>query len=464
MLGERGEEQKEMWLATWDMPKSPGHPFYKKLNQVLAEADFNRRIAEMCAPYYAEKGRPSIPPDMYFRMLLIGYFEGITSQRGIVWRCSDSLSLKEFLGLGIAEQIPDHSSLTRIRQRLPLSLHEQVYLMFLQMAQEKGLLSGRTLLVDSTTLEANAAMRTIVRKTTGENWREFLLGLAKEDGIANPKNEELRRFDRGRKDKKVSNKDWKSGSDPDSRIMKMKDGRTHLGYKAEHAVDADSGLVVSAAVHTGDVSDPESLAGTLIEAQASLVLAGSETEVTEVVADKGYHKLETLGVMSDYGVRTYIPERKSRHQHCWGNKAEGMEQVYRNNQRRVSGKRGRKLSKKRSELPERSFAHVCETGGGRRTWIRGITEVNKSYLMRVAGYNLGVILRRLFGVGTPRSLQGASRKVLQSVISFFLAMWEAMAHGVFQVCEGTHGVSYHIPSRIIGQHTPHHTTRLHSLA
>jgi transposase len=177
-------------------------------------------------------------------MILVGYFEGLGSQRGIAWRCSDSRSLAEFLGIPITETTPDHSSLTRTHQRLPLAIHQHVFVFVLSIAAEKKLLAGKTVAVDSTTLEANAAMKSIVRKDSGEDWQAYLERLAKEAGIEHPTAEDLRRFDKKRADKKVSNQEWESPTDPDSRITKMKDGTTHLAYKAEHVVDVKTDLTV----------------------------------------------------------------------------------------------------------------------------------------------------------------------------------------------------------------------------
>src|SRR3954447_15582331 len=223
-LEKRQREQQGMWVATTDLPKAPGHPFYRKLNRLLADAGFDAWIEKLCAPYYAETiGRPSIPPGVYFRMILMGYFEGIGSQRGIAWRCSDSRSLAEFLGIPADKSTPDHSSLSRVHDRLPLEVHEEVFVFVLKIAEEKKLIKGKTVGVDSTTLEANAAMKSIERKDTGEDWQEYLTRLAKDAGIDNPTAEELRRFDKNRPDKKVGNSDWQSPVDPDARIAKMKD-------------------------------------------------------------------------------------------------------------------------------------------------------------------------------------------------------------------------------------------------
>jgi transposase len=415
-LGKRKAEHQELWVATTELPRSPGHPFYRKLNQVLAEADFDSWLEELCRPYYAQSlGRKSIPPGVYFRMILVGYFEGIASQRGIAWRCSDSRSLAEFLGCGPTESTPDHSSLSRTHQRLPLEAHQQVFQFVLSVAQARNLIQGQTVGVDSTTLEANAAMKCIVRQDTGEDWKQFLRRLMQEAGQLEegqePTEEDLRRFDKQRQDKTVSNDEWQSPSDPDSRIAKMKDGTTHLAYKAEHVVDLESDLILAAEIRPADHADCETLVDSVLQAQVNLEAAGSEVEIQEVVADKAYHKAATLDLAGGLNFRTYIPEPKRRGRRRWTDKPPGAQRAVYANRQRLKRAKSKALQRLRSEKCERSFAHVCETGGGRRCWLRGLAKVFKRYLLQVAARNLGLILRKLFGIGTPRSLQGL-RKLL----------------------------------------------------
>jgi len=405
-LGKRKRQQQEAWVATCDLPQSPGHPFYEKLNGLLAEAKFDDYAEELCRPYYADGvGRPGIPPGVYFRMLLVGYFEGLNSQRAIAWRCSDSRSLQRFLGHSITDPTPEHSSLTVIRQRLPLVIHEHVFAKVLQIAQDKKLLHGKTTAVDSTLIEAEAAMKSIVRRDSGDDWKEYVRKLAAEEGIENPTDEELRKFDQKRKGKQVSNDEWFNPNDPDAKIAKMKDGRTHLAYKTEHAVDLESDLVLAAPVYHADESDTQTLPQTLTMAQVNLILAGSDEEIKDAVADKGYHSNETVTWCQSLGIRTYIPERESRHGRRWTDKAPEEKSAVYGNRRRVRGKRGKALGRLRSEYTERGFAHTCETGGARRSRLRGLIDVAKRYLMYVAARNLGVIMRALFGIGTPKSLQ-----------------------------------------------------------
>jgi hypothetical protein len=400
-----------MWVAAADLPRSPGHVFYARLNGLLAEAEFDRRVEALCEPHYADEvGRPGIPPGVYFRMLFIGFFEGLGSQRAIAWRCADSLSLREFLGIPIGKDTPDHSSMTYIRRRLPVEVFAQGFQLVLDVAREKGLLKGKTLAVDSTMLEANAAMRSMVHRVSQKTWRQYLQKLAKEAGIADPTDDDLRRLDRKRKGKKVSNAEWESPTDPDSRIARMKDGTTHFAYKAEHAVDVESDLIVAAEIHHANDPDTDTVLVTATAARENLEAVGHERTGEELLGDKGYHKAETIDLVeSQLGMRTYIPEPQLAHPRVWTDKLpEHRRAVYRN-RRRVRGARGRRLSRKRSEFAERSFAHLCETGGTRRVWLRGRENVAKWYVARVAARNLSVLMRALFGIGTPRAMQAAGQ-------------------------------------------------------
>ena len=426
-MGRRPQDrQQEFWIASEALASVPKHVFYDKLNGLLDEAGFDSFVEELCEPFYADSGRHSIPPGRYFRMLFVGYFEELDSQRGIAWRCADSLSLRHFLFLEASEESPDHSSLTRIRERLPLYVHEQVFAFVLEIARKKKLLSGTQVGVDATTLEANAAMKSIVRRDSGEDWKEYLKRLAEAEGIEIRNDEDLRRFDKQRKKqgkKKVSNEEWTSPVDPDSRIIKMKDGRTHLGYKSEHVVDLKSEYILSADVVHGTESDSETLADSLILAQTNLVRAGSEAEIKEVAADKGYHANQTLLDCEEMGVRTYIPQRETGRRR-WTDKPPETEVAYRNNGRRVKREKGKRLQRIRSELLERSFAHVCETGGARRTWLRGLEKISKRYQVHTAARNLGLLMRDLFGIGKPRVLQDGL-DALEEAAAALCAAWLA---------------------------------------
>lgn len=429
-LGRReNERQQQFWTATHNIATGPGHPFYRALNRQLAKAGFDRLVEELCKPHYADaRGRPSIPPGIYFRMLMVGYFEGIGSQRGIAWRCSDSLSLREFLGLALSDRPPDHSSLTRIRQRLPIEVYDEVFSFVLSMADDAGLLGGKTFAVDSTTLEANAAMKSIVRRETGEDWNAYVRSLMAQEDIEEPTDEDVRRFDRGRKGKKVSNKDWESPTDPESRITRMKDGRTHLAYKAIHTIDLETEVIVAADVGHADEGDADSLPGQLAKARENLERAGSEAKVEEVVADKGYHKTKIVSDCTTSETRTYIPERRTKGRRRWSDKPTHERLAHYANRRRTHGARGRALQRKRSERVERSFAHVCQSGGGRRAWLCGLVPNRKRHTMLAAAHNLGRLMRALVGIGKPRVLQGHAVALAEGVSCILRWIWDVRRH------------------------------------
>ena len=425
-LGRRkGEQQDELFIMAEHLPKAPGHVFYRKLNAILREAGFDPWVENLCRPYYAEtQGRPGIPPGTYFRMVLIGYFEGIGSQRGIAWRCSDSLSLRDFLAIPLTEDSPDHSTLSVIRDRLPLEVHQAVFIWVLQLLDEKKLVKGKTVGVDSTTLEANAAMKSIVRKDNGDDWKAYLTRLAAEDGVELKSQAELIRYDKQRnKDgqKKVSNDDWTSPGDPDARIAKMKDGTTHLAYKAEHVVDLKTDVILSAEIYHADVADSATLPESLTKAQDHLERAEIYRDIEKVAADKGYHKAETLARCEELGIRgitPYIPEKESQFQSVWTDKPDEHARAVRLNRQRTRRKYGKQLQRRRSEVVERTFAHLCETGGARRSWLREIVNVGKRYLLQAAAHNLGIVLRKLLGSGKPREFA--------AIYALIVAIWETL--------------------------------------
>jgi transposase len=422
MGSRKQEEQQDLWVPTAAMPAAPGHPFYRRLNDLLREQRFDAFAEDLCQRFYHQQlGRPGIPPGVYFRMLLIGYFEGIDSERGIAWRCADSRTLSAFLGYGLTESTPDHSSLSVIRHRIDLETHQEVFAWVLQMLATQGLLKGKTLGVDATTLEANAALRSIVRRDTGDSYNEFLTKLAKESGIDTPTREDLARIDKSRKNK-ASNDDWTNPHDPDAKITKMKDGRTHLAHKSEHAVDLQTGAIVAITLQMADQGDTTTL-GVTLEASAENLAAVAEdpkaaemladSRIAEVVADKGYHGNETMRDLREGGIRTYVSE-PDRGRRAWEGKAAEQAAVYAN-RRRIRGERGKALLRKRGELLERPFAHCYETGGMRRTHLRHHDNILKRLLVHVAGFNLGLVMRQRFGIGKPRRAQdGLAAAILAS--------------------------------------------------
>ena len=359
------EQQEEMWIPQASLAKGASHPFYQRLNQLLEESRFDEFVEGRCRQFYAAKrGRPSLAPGMYFRLLLIGYFEGIDSERGIAWRAQDSLALRRFLRVGLEESPPDHSTISRTRRLIDLETHREVFSWVLRLLAEKGLMKGQTLGMDR------------------------------------------------KRERKGSNEEWKHPHDPDARITKMKDGRTHLAHKVEHAVDFQSGAVVAVNLAAADAGDTKTVGNTVAEAGEQIATVAGEPKSEgvnpegpkEVVLDKGYHSNEVLVELAEWQVRTYCsePERGRRR---WEGKAEEQAAVYAN-RRRIRGERGKKLLRQRGEKLERGFAHLYETGGMRRVHLRHHRNILKRLLVHVAAFNLGLVMRQKWGRGTPRGLQG----------------------------------------------------------
>ena len=433
-MGKRpaARQASPMWVDTADLPTSDGHPYFERLNRVLADSGFDAFVEELCAAFYADRlGRPSLRPGRYFRMLFIGYFEGLSSERGIAWRVADSLSLRSFLDLELTAAAPDHSTLSRTRRRIDVETHEAVFTWVLERLSAAGLVRGKTVGIDATTLEATAAMRSIERRDTGESHEAFIRRLAEASGVETPTRAELARFDRSRKNKKTSNKEWKSPQDPDAKIAKMKDGRTHLAHKTEHGVDMDTGAIVAVTVQDASDGDTATLPETLIMAAEQVeAVQPNGVGVEEVVADKGYHSDATLVALDTIGVRSHVsePERGRR---CWQDKKTGekppdkaaAQKALYGNRRRVRGRRGRRLQRCRGEVVERTFAHLYETGGMRRVWVRGHENVRKRVLIQAAACNIGLLLRRQTGVGTPRSLQGRAVSAICRLIGRLIDRW-----------------------------------------
>ena len=304
--------QEALWVATTDLPQTVAHPFYRRVNALLAAHGFDTCVERQCQRFYAAtRGRPSLTPGIYVRALLVGYFEGIDSERGIAWRAADSLAIRRFLGIAVDEDVPDHSTISRTRRLIDVETHRAVFTWVQQRLVASGVLKGATIGIDATTLEANAAMRSIVRRDTGEDYQAYLTGLAQASGIATPTRDDLARLDRKRK-KTTSNKDWRSPVDPDAKVAKMKDGRTHLAHKVEHAVDLDTGAVVAVTVQGADTGDTTTIGDTTVAAADQIEDAQAEVDdpqaFTALVADKGYHSNEVMVDLQAGGVRSYVAE------------------------------------------------------------------------------------------------------------------------------------------------------------
>ena len=413
-MGRRKAKQNNLWMTAEEISKPASHPFYAKVNALLEECRFDAKAEQLCQRFYKPvKGRPSITPGVYFRALLVGFCEGIDSERGIAWRLADSLSMREFLGFQLSDQTPDHSTLSRTRRLLPVETHRAVFRWFVWTLGAKGLLNGQTVGIDAT-------MRSIVRRDTGAKYAEYLKGLAAAEGLENPTPEELARLDRKRK-KRTSNKDWKSPADPDARIAKMKDGRTHMAHKAEHAVDLNSGALVAVTLQAADLGDTTTVQSTLQEAKTNVELL-SESGMQDVVADKGYHSGAVLVAVSGAEVQACIaePERGPRE---WSGREAERDLTY-ENRARVRSEHGRRLLKLRGELVERSFAHMYETGAMRRTHLRGRENILKRLLIHAAAFNIALLVRKLYGLGKPRTLPGGAQELWDALLSLWIALSE----------------------------------------
>jgi transposase len=436
------ERQEDLWVVSSKIVGTPAHAFYDRLNQILDQHHFDRNVEHLCRRYFKGRlGRPSITPGVYFRALLLGYFEGIDSERGIAWRLADSLSLRKFIAYTLTEETPDHSTLSRTRRLFSVETHNAVFRWVLKILAEAGLVEGKTVSIDATTLEANAALRSLVRRDNGQKYDEYLKDLAKAAGIENPTREQLARLDRKRK-KKGSNKEWKNPYDPDARVAKMKDGSTHLAHKAEHAVDLSSGALLAVTLQGADQGDTTTVHQTLAEAgeavaeliQHEVATAPAEEPkvnlggVEEVVADKGYHSGAVLQDLHAWDCRSYIPEPE-RGRRNWEGKHEEQKQVYAN-RRRTQGARSKRLQRKRSELTERSMAHMYETGGMRRVHLKGRDNILKRLLVHAGGFNLALILRKLVGVGKPRRLQGAFTCIFACFTWLLHHAWSVLRTGL----------------------------------
>jgi len=418
------ERQESLWYRA-ELAEAPGHPFYRKLDQVLQAAGFDEYCEGQCRSFYAEKaGRPSLAPGVYFRMMVIGFFEGLDSERGIAWRTADSLSLRQFLSYAMDEATPDHVTISRTRRILDADTHQRVFGWVLEQLARKGLVKGKTIGVDSTTLEANAAMKSIVRRDTQESYTGYLKRLAETAELETTDAASLRRMDRKRA-KRTSNLDWISAADPEAEITRLKDGRTALAYKAEQAVDMQSGAILAVTTHAGAVADTETLHQTVCEAGVAVCELLDEPAVAaegvqEVIADKGYHSNETLRQLRDLQVRSYIAEPQ-RGPRKWKGKAAEQAAVYAN-RRRIQRERGKRLLGQRGEKVERNFAHQFDSGGMDRLYVRGRDNVHKNLLLQAAACNLALLMRSLYGSGKPRASHDRRVKGILAILQFMSAL------------------------------------------
>ena len=439
-LGRRRTVQQSLFVTRDEIAEAPAHPFYSRLEAVMKQSDFDAFCEEICRPYYADRiGRPGLAPGVYFRLLMLGYFERIPSERQIAWRVADSLSLRNFIGLDLATATPDHSTISKTRRRLPLSVHLAVFGKVHEILVSNGLLRGKKLGVDATTLVANASMRALTHNISGKSYREYVKGLMAEDPNepGDPTPEDISRFDRRRKGKKLSNKHWRNPHNPDAKIAKMKDGRTHFSEKCEHAVDLETGAVVAVTVQGADLGDTTTMDVTLAAVaenlqnveQALQAQRGAQPRragrpprrdtIQHCVADKGYHSAPVCERLQEQGIEPVISEPKGGRRK-WKGKRRQQAAFYRN-RANIRSEQGKQWMRQRAERVERAFAHYLDDGGMRRLWLKGHENILKRLLIQVAGFNLGLVMRKLFGAATPRAM--AAR-----LGACILAIWGLIRH------------------------------------
>ena len=405
--------QPEFWIAADQVVTTAQTGFYAKLEETLEGFGFAAKVRALCQPAYDKSGvgRPGIDPVVYLKMIMVGFFEDLPSERAIAARCADSMSIRTFLKYELHEKTPEHSSFTVIRQRLGLDVYQQIFTLTLQALREHGLLRGKNLGIDSSVIEANASLRALVNRNTEEQYWDYVKRLAAEQGIDPEDTTALRRFDRHRPGK-GSNREWQNPYDPDAKIGRTKDGATDMIYKPEAVVDLDTGAIVQADVHPGDQADHKEMATRVLEAQQAINQACAQPlntlTATSVTSDKGYYAVDQLQTLQQEGIRTVISDPVDQRR---VDKLEPQEQrAVRGARRSVKSQSGKELLRRRGMHIERSFAHILDCGGMRRTTLRGWENLNKRFKLAAAFYNLSQLMRKLFGFGTPKQLAAAMER------------------------------------------------------
>ena len=418
--------QEEFWIARDNIRQSKGTSFYDKLGESLEEIGFGNKVRELCSPYYEEQdiGRPPLDPEVFFKMFIVGFFEGIGSERGIASRCDDSLSIRRFLRYDLTEASPDHSTISKTRRRLPLEVFQTVFSDCLLPLHQKGLLKGDRIGLDSSIFEANASHENLIRREDGMSYQDYLTRLAEAAGVDPADKAAVQRFDRKRKDKRTSNLEWYSPNDPDAKFGPRKDGAWDMTHKVESAVDLDSGAILSIEVQPSDKSDAGGMAAHFETAaqmaEFTAEQAARENAIAEedggdkkasaktvmAAADKGYHKNEELLKLSEAGIDPVIAEPH--------NKAvpEGKKQAkaFRENRSNRKTEEGKQAMRDRAERVERSFRHLLDYGGARRTTLCGHPNISKRMLLSGMSFNLSILFWNIHGVGTLKQSIAGNRR------------------------------------------------------
>ena len=427
---EHSEEQSELWVLAGELPAATPDAFYRRVNATLEKMDFARQVWAICAPAYADAsrgGRPGIDPVVYLKMLTVGFFEDLPSERAIASRCADSLSIRGYLGYSLTEATPDHSSLSVIRERLSLDQLEAIHRVLLGALRAHGLLRGRKLGIDSSVMEANASLRALEHRNTEESYWAYVKRLAAEAGLDPADIKAVRRFDKARKDRKTSNEDWVNPHDPEAKVGRTKDGACDMIYKPEHITDLESGAIVRAEVRPGDAADnDESLCERVMVAVATLSEVAPEVPLeklgAELCADEGYFAIEPIAQLQACEVRTVIADPQARRRQPAKASTEHRRALQRAG-RATRSASGKALLRKRGEHLERGFCHLLDHGGLRRATLRGCEKLTKRQLAGAFSHNLSLLLRHLFGIGTPKQALAAARRAL---LHFVTSLWQTI--------------------------------------
>jgi transposase len=424
--------QPELFVPAARLVQPATCSFYSKLEQTLESFGFATQVRKLCAAAYSDssRGRPGVDPAVYFKMLMIGFFENISSERGIAERCSDSISIRFFLGYDLTQATPDHSTLSVIRSRLGEDTYHQVFVLILSALQQQGLVKGQNVGIDASVLEANASLKSLVNRDTQEAYWEYVRRLASESGVDPQDAEAVRQFDRKRP-KKMSNDDWENPHDPDAKIGPTKAGATDMIYKPEHTVDLDTGAILQAEVRLGHEADQKDLAVHVLQAQANINLAqnrpADSLTIQSATADKGCHAANEMSQLQQEGIRTVIsdPVKNRRLDKLSAQDAKAVSAA----KRSARSESGKQLLKKRGMHLERSFAHVLDAGGARRTTLRGLENLNKRFKVTAAIYNLSQLMREIWGIGTPKQWVARVKTLALSLFRVLLAGWFRLVIG-----------------------------------
>lgn len=412
--------QAEFWIAADQGVTSTKNGFYAKLDETLESFDFAAKVRALCAPAYAKSGvgRPGIDPVVYLKMLMAGFFEDLPSERAMAARCADSIAIRQFLNYELTEATPDHSSLWIIRQRLAGPIYEQVFTLVLSALQEQGLLKGRHVGIDSSVMEANASLRGLVNRNTGAAYWEYVKRLAAQSGIAPEDSAAVRKSDRKRP-KKMSNQEWENPDDPDAKIGPKKDGATDMLYKPQTVVDPDTGAIVGAELLPGDPADNQAVATAILEAQPNIHAAcgrdQEELTVQTTTADKGDYAVGQLQALPREQIKTVICDPINNRR--LDKLAPAEQAVVKAAERSTRSQYGKALLRQRGQHIERAFADIPDCGGLRRATLRGRQNLQKRFQLAAAFYNLSQLMRKLFGVGTPKQCAAMGRGALGAFLS-----------------------------------------------